>query len=581
MSGADDLLLFEQLVNNANALFLSEEDFVVINGVTKPTLKKIYADFTASTGTFPTVEEGLRETNGSGTNNRFFTVPASGLAYEIRYRNDGGGAVEVGRVSSAEALDSFGLRLDGAEEELSPVAQAIQPDKYLTDDLAIFIDAANQVFGSVGKNAAWDILLKSLTNADGLSVFEYEAMGLSGEAAIVDANGKILAVLGGGDDSATEEIIAARGSRESLTERISQSLNAYGMPKHHVWGEWYLREIRQRLRKRALAEAMQLTVAFIGDSWTHSADRYTKAVAATLKSAYGGAGDGWVGFGRANPSLPNGNINWNGSVTYAGTWDGRYATSYSPDIAEIFSSEVGASLKYSISALTTSVNLFAQGGAGVVQYRWGGGTWTLIDLSAFPAGQQVIALANVPATAAAIEIAVVSGTPVLFGIDVKSTADGIRCHKLGATGSRSQQWAAVDQAQWVVGIKALAPNAFIIMHGTNDQPAYGPAAYKNYMRTLVARCRLANPLADILLMIPCENGRANSTPMGDFAEALYELAVEHKCAFMDLQYLFGDSFSEYASTSPRAWFNADLIHPEPQTGGRVIADGVLRLLTQL
>ena len=82
-------------------------------------------------------------------------------------------------------------------------------------------------------------------------------------------------------------------------------------------------------------------------------------------------------------------------------------------------------------------------------------------------------------------------------------------------------------------------------------------------------------------MIPCENGRANSTPMGDFAEALYELAVEQKCAFMDLQYLFGDSFSEYAATSPRAWFNADLIHPEPQTGGRAIADGVLRLLTQL
>ncbi len=103
MSGATDLQLFEQLVLNANQLFLSDGDYVVINGVTKPTLKKIYAEFLASMGSYTTVAAGLVATSGTGTNNRFFTVPDTGDIYEIRYRNDAGVAVEVGRTSSASA----------------------------------------------------------------------------------------------------------------------------------------------------------------------------------------------------------------------------------------------------------------------------------------------------------------------------------------------------------------------------------------------------------------------------------------------------------------------------------------------
>ncbi|MGO2450868.1 SGNH/GDSL hydrolase family protein [Pseudomonas taetrolens] len=128
MSGAEDLQLFEQLVDNANSLFLSDEDFVVINGVTKPTLKKIYADFMASTGTFITVDEGLEATNGTGTNNRFFTVPEAGNTYETRYRNDAGMAVQVGRISSADAV-----------EELSSLVQAFNSAE-LETELLFLID---------------------------------------------------------------------------------------------------------------------------------------------------------------------------------------------------------------------------------------------------------------------------------------------------------------------------------------------------------------------------------------------------------------------------------------------------------
>ncbi|WP_019097717.1 hypothetical protein [Pseudomonas putida] len=105
-TGAESLQLFNQLVASANSLFLSDEDFVTINGITKPTLKKIYAEFLASVGVYTTVAEGLANTNGTGTNNRFFSVPATGDKAETRYRNDAGTAVEINSILSflADAL---------------------------------------------------------------------------------------------------------------------------------------------------------------------------------------------------------------------------------------------------------------------------------------------------------------------------------------------------------------------------------------------------------------------------------------------------------------------------------------------
>ncbi|MEG1078894.1 MAG: hypothetical protein RSE44_10085, partial [Pseudomonas sp.] len=101
MSVATDSQLFHELVTNANALFLSDADFVTINGITKPTLKKIYAEFLANVGVYPTVAEGLLNTNGTGTNNRFFSVPATTEKFEARYRNDAGVAVEINSLLSA------------------------------------------------------------------------------------------------------------------------------------------------------------------------------------------------------------------------------------------------------------------------------------------------------------------------------------------------------------------------------------------------------------------------------------------------------------------------------------------------
>jgi lysophospholipase L1-like esterase len=119
------------------------------------------------------------------------------------------------------------------------------------------------------------------------------------------------------------------------------------------------------------------------------------------------------------------------------------------------------------------------------------------------------------------------------------------------------------------------------MLATNDQNVRAPSAFKTNLQSIITRVKTALPLADIVLVVPCENGRVNTYAMSLYADVTYQLAVTNKCAYLDLQYVFGEEFSEYASTSPRNWFNADLIHPEPSTGGRAIVDAIYRLLTKI
>jgi len=397
---------------------------------------------------------------------------------------------------------------------------------------------------------------------------------------------------------ASDEVTAARGTRTSLTTRIDQHLTPYGMPKRHQWGEWYTRETRQRLRKRLLAEAAQLVAAGMGDSWNHAVSRWTGPTASTLKTTYGDAGPGWTGFAWGFGGLSNAWAGGNGNVTgnniapgpgiipsdvqvsLSANWTVLYGSSASPDIGHIFSSTAGSKVTVAYGALgnTSAVNLFYIAGAGAIQYRWNAGSWTALDLSA-GSGLTVATLASMPTGTWTLDIENVSGTTTICGLDIQKTTDGVRWHKLGATGSTAANWVSPNAAQWQAGLTALAPNLVTIMLATNDQAAYDSATYKTHTQTLITRVRAAVPLADIVLICPCENGRVNTRPMTDYETVLYELAATNKCGFIGLQYVFGETFSEYASTSPRAWFNADLIHPEPSTGGRVIVDAVTRFLT--
>ncbi|MGO4196537.1 SGNH/GDSL hydrolase family protein [Rhizobium sp. YAF28] len=413
----------------------------------------------------------------------------------------------------------------------------------------------------------------------------YETTDISADVIFIDETGRIIASIGG--KSASEEIVAARGNKASLQARLDVSTDSDGFPIDYIWGAWNLRETRMRLRQLKRAEASQFAIAIFGDSWSQAAARWSGPVADALVADYGTYGSGWIGWAYPEGSsfLRNGNVR---PAVYpisaaSGTWVGTYNTAPTADLGYLTSSTAGSRVSASGPTEDTTFALHYVGTAdGVVRYRWNGGAWSG-NLNVQGADvQTAVALTGKPAGAWALDVEVVSGTVKLCGLVASRSGNGVIVHKLAGTGSQTFNWASQDETKWKAGYGALGPvQLAIMMWGTNDQPFIPPADYKTNLLTMIDRHRAVNPMSDVLLVAPCENQRTtNPRPMSEYARVMREAAVERKCAFLNLQYVFGDDAADYAFGSARPWFASDLIHPDPATGGRAIADAVLHLLTQ-
>ena len=365
-----------------------------------------------------------------------------------------------------------------------------------------------------------------------------------------------------------------------------------------------LRETRQRLRSLKYGKTgktARLVVGMVGDSWTHNTGRYALKVATSLWRKYhassafvvdGPIGRGFCSFGGIGSSLPNGDVVWNNrAVIQAGTADvSAYGTGNGPDACQAVLS-TGTIIRYQGNetfSKGTTFTLFAEGGAGVIRHSWDGGvTWQEnTDLSALPVGLQTILLAGKPESGKGqFWIEAVSGPVTLYGVNEElPDVEGVLVHKLGATGTRVQQWASIDATHWKAGIASLGLNLLGITHGTNDQTrGRSKAQYKADILTLIDRAREANPYVDILLVAPAENQRTNNPiAMSVYADALYEIARdERNVAYLDLQQWFGENPADYSANSGRPWFASDLIHPDPDMGGYVIADAWLFAIGEL
>lgn len=368
-----------------------------------------------------------------------------------------------------------------------------------------------------------------------------------------------------------------------LKERVDKSLNGFGLNRTHKFGEWYLRETRQRTRKMLLNESQKLTILMIGDSWTHAATRYSGNFGLEMQKAFGGTSAGFTGFSWGYGTPPNAGWNTNfdpstTSIAISGAWVVKYGNQTSPDICAASSSTAGDTIVVTTTREATSAILFANNNSAQIRYKYNSGAWNSLTLSG---AVEYFTLATPPAGSFDITFEVVSGVCDLYGLSLTNDGSGVVIHKVGATGSQLAAWANLsNNADWKANIAALAPNLITILHGTNDQNNYTAAQFKASGQILINNIRSVLPLCDILLISPCENGRVNAIPMAEYQDVTQQLAYENKCAFLNLQHVFGDSFSEYASTSSRNWFNADLIHPAPSTGGRAILDAVYKIVTE-
>lgn len=471
------------------------------------------------------------------------------------------GAAVFGHVAgTTEPL--FGTSFPGASEYWETLSE--NPN---TDELQI-LDADGRIIYSASNNSTevyYDGIFETLSESEQ-------------DLLIIDKDNIIMNTA-----PTPQDLAVLQTAIDNLDVKTSISLNDYGLSRTHTFGGWYLRETRQRTRKRILEEVQQLTILNIGDSWTHNAERYSGPLGITLQTLFGDAGAGFTGFSWGFGNLPDpggANKNFDPTTTYyalEGAWTASYSSQPSPDICSADSSEIGAYVNLTTTKPATVATLYATSNGAEVRYNFNDGLWTNLPLSAVDG---FYSLTGMPVGAGFnLKIEVVSGAVELYGIDLHNDSDGVVIHKVGATGSKMSQWATQSNSQtWRDNIANLSPNLITILHGTNDQANDSKATFKGNGKLLIDNIRTALPLADILLIAPCENGAGRTVQMSDYQDALQELAYENKRAFLNLQHVFGEDYSEYASTSPRNWFNVDTIHPEPLTGGRVIVDAVIRTL---
>lgn len=363
-----------------------------------------------------------------------------------------------------------------------------------------------------------------------------------------------------------------------------------------------LRQTRMRLTKLGMPapESTQLVIAAGGDSYTHNPGRWIRPVTDMLAEKYGDAGGGWCGFGfltttktapwtnQNQPNYVQGNARpGRYPIKHYGSGSGKYRTGNSPDLATVTLTKSGDSIHQGMpeSPIHSGCKLFYVASEdGEIRYSWDGGvSWTSHSLNTDTAGELQIApiSAGLPAGAGTLMIEWVAGVCELCGVNLISEAPGVRVNKLAATGSRVESWASAGQG-FEAALTEIGAHLWIFMDGTNSQSAgVSSSAWQAQMGALLDRVKTALPAADQLIMTPPENQRTtNVLPMKNYAEKARDLTKTKWCCFNDTQLAFGsaENPNEYGAAGAIPLYNADLIHPDPETGGRVLVAEVMKLL---
>ena len=553
-------------------------------------------------------------------NGAAFKTQGSGNVAAYEYRRVAAGSVStlIATYPSASALATLpgvhetldtryrdgntALLLDGANKIVAkfpdPSTLSNAPYETIASVKEVpFLDAAGKVIARLATRAS----VSDQILVEALSSLPYETISFPKEVPFIDAAGKIISNLA--TRASVSDQIAAEAGTAASTARLNNGLTPYGDVLGPYANKWSIRDTRMRLRKLATGDAgaggaLQYVIGFIGDSYTHGGF-FTDVVAKALQTQYGFAGSGWTGFGGwfagtgpwtagNQPTGIQGNVRPDlvPAPQVYGNWvTSSVGSNNTPSLESAASSTVGDYVRFTKSQASTVVTLFYCGdGTGVVQVSFDDGATYGANVPLSTVGAANVVLTSTPSQLAIVRIQVVSGNVKLAGVNQWSYAPGVIVHKLGWSGSAVANWTAADATLWATQLAALACNAHVVMFGTNDQGQVTPAVFAANLGTLCARIRSILPYGDLMISMPPENNRTNNpTPMPQFAQAAREYAVPNDIAFLDLQYFFGsptNNGAAYANANAnRPWYGPDLVHPAQSTGGRVIADAVLRLLT--
>ncbi|WP_282413580.1 GDSL-type esterase/lipase family protein [Pseudomonas sp. PS01299] len=323
-----------------------------------------------------------------------------------------------------------------------------------------------------------------------------------------------------------------------------------------------------------------LSVSVIGDSYSAGQDFYLNKLVQRVAGEVGFAGPGYVGFNHG-AALGGTHFKYTRSSEkyFGGGWQVSGLGQASPDSRTVTGKpgawlQIDASPTPAIDTQVTQAKLLylGNGEASELRYRWTPSEdWQPLTLKG--SGVQEVPLAGLSSAPDwSFKLEVVKGAPTLFGLWLSNEQHGVRVSKLAASGAASVDFYHQDpqwQVQWKAAVSKIPADVYLIMLGGNDQ-GFGvkPEQYLHNVQGLVAMIREIQPAASINLIMRQDTTRSSAYPMSAYAQVLQPWAHEQQMGFANLQCAFGPDVKRYAA----AMIGPDKIHPQPATGGKVIAD---------
>ncbi|WP_339466207.1 SGNH/GDSL hydrolase family protein [Pseudomonas sp. EA_65y_Pfl2_P74] len=340
-------------------------------------------------------------------------------------------------------------------------------------------------------------------------------------------------------------------------------------------------DARERFAKWREGQAGKvLSVSVIGDSYSAGQDFYLNKLVQRVAGEVGFAGPGYVGFNHG-AALGGTHFKYTrrSEKYFGGDWRVSGLGQASPDSRTLTGRpgswlQIDARPTPAIDTVITQAKLLylGNGQSSEIRYRWTPSeNWRPLTLAGV--GVQEVPLPGTPAAADwAFKLEVVKGAPTLFGVWMSNDQNGIRVSKLAASGAASADFYHRDpqwQMQWKAVVAKIPADIYLIMLGGNDQ-GFGvtPAQYLQNVQGLVGMIREIQPAASINLIMRQDTTRSSAYPMSAYAQVLAPWAREQHLGYANLQCAFGADVRRYAATM----IGPDRIHPQPATGGKVIAD---------
>lgn len=330
---------------------------------------------------------------------------------------------------------------------------------------------------------------------------------------------------------------------------------------------YLLRDWTAKLSSIQLSNTTTAVIAAIGDSWM-AQDKITGPLRLYLNNRFGDGGVGFVGActnQNLNSPLPPGVTR-----TVLGTWaaTNNSLLTFGVGLGDMTSSDIATPGTISFVGTCSSyvIHYIKQSGGGSFTYKTDGGAGTTVittNASSILGTVTVSGLSDASHTVLlTVTVAGTTGVKII-GIDFHRPGPGVRMNNIGVEGTTTANWLYPNATQWEAGLTALAPNLVTIMLGVNDaNSAVTQADYFTNLTNLITRVQTAMPLADVVLLTPCDIGGVST--MSNYVAMLQSVATTMGVGFVDFFSVMGP----YTAANTRGNY-ANVSHLNAQ-GGAIV-----------